>query len=161
MDNNCQGNIANQQQQNNIGQPGVALPGVAVPGVAGPAVSPSINVIVPSQLLGTDRLPTAATVMISEGTTFMMNGVTGHLMAQNGQQAANRGDPRRVIWPVGTIFYLNNNPRNQCAINLSHQQDTLPVGCQIILQPGTEINWGGRSVVISQYESTENRTVTL
>jgi len=151
MDNNCQGNIANQQQQNNIGQPGVA----------GPPVNPSINVIVPSQLLGTDRLPTQTAVMISEGTTFMMNGITGYLVAQNGQQANAKGDPRRVTWPAGTIFYLNDNPRNQCVINPSHQQDTLPQGCSIILPPGTQVNWGGRVVVISQHESVDNRTVTL
>lgn len=150
-----QGQPGNPGQQGQPGQPGPALIAIA------PLVIPAINVIVPSQLLGMDRLPTQTQVTMSEGTNFQMNGVVGQLVSQNGHPAANTGSPRRIRWPVGTIFYLNDKARNQCVINPGHQEDTLPMGCSVILPAGTQINWGGRLVVISQYESTENCTVTL
>jgi hypothetical protein len=144
----------------------VAPQGAAVVAPQGAAVVapviPAINVIVPTQLLGNDRLPRQTQVVISEGTTFIMNAVMGRLVSQNGQAAAaNIGHRRRIIWPTGTIFYINDNPRNQCVINEGHQEDTLPLVCSIILPPGTEISWGGRLVRISRYESVENRTVIL
>jgi len=129
-------------------------------------VIPSINVIVPSQLLGGDFLPAQTNILISEGTMFMMDGIMGTLVSQQGANAANQGQPnqgqpRRIIWSTGTIFYLNNNARTQCVINQGHQNDVLPLNTQVILPPETEIKWGNRLVRISPNESIANRTVSL
>jgi hypothetical protein len=140
-----------QQQENQLPQAGIQQ------------LIPAINVIVPTQLIGTDNLPTQTQVYLSKGTTFMMGGFPGQLMSQNGLALANAhiGVTRRILWPVGTVFYINNNPRNQCVINAGHQDDILPIGTRIILLPETEISWGGRLLKISQYETIENRTITL
>lgn len=76
------------------------------------------------------------------------------------KKVKNKGDPH-FIWASGTIFYLNNNARNQCAINHGHHNDILPANTQVILPPETEIRWGNRLVKISSNETVENRTVNL
>src|SRR5436305_953158 len=97
--------------------PPVVGPNAVLPVVVVEPVIPSIDVIVPSQLLGADFLPTETRIRISEGTSFMMEDIMGTLVSQTGNQCANQGQTRRIIWSTGTIFYLNNNARNQCVIN--------------------------------------------
>jgi len=115
-----------------------------------------IEVSIPSQMFGGDTLPQPTMAYVSEGTRFMMNGIEGLI----GFTSIAQTD-RKITWPVGTTFYINNNLRHQSRINQGHQSDQYQPGNRVTLLPNTQITWGGRMVTVSGSETPENRTVEL
>ena len=161
----CHGLRKSEIESPPVQPPQVELPQVELPPVELPPVEPiipNIRVIIPPQLLNNDRLTIQTSARLSEGTTFKMGDQEGTLIAQeNAAPAINIGQTSRILWPVGTIFYINDNPRNQSQIYRGHQNDQLPVGSSVILPAGTEIRLCNRRFLISGFETIENRTIIL
>jgi hypothetical protein len=109
--------------------------------------------------ISTTSLPTISTTATSASVTKPTTNINSSSVTNNSNLIDYQ--PNCVIWPVGTVFYQNNNRRTQTMIHINHQLDLLPVGTSIILLPGTEIVWANHNVIVSENEKINDRTVTL
>jgi hypothetical protein len=118
-------------------------------------LGPAVGIIVP------DILPIATLVMIAAGTQFVMNGVPSVILDNLGNQPPVHGVGARIIWPVGTVIYVEGQVRRQNMLMAGHLRDTLPIGTTIILPHGTNVSYGGVRFTIPLFDTEAERTVQI